>query len=158
MKNALKTQGSTLFLRVAIIVIGLLVLMLCLVVLPAGIQTDAVGYAAVIWVMYGTTLPFYYALYQALKLLEYIDTKKAFSQRSVKALKHIKISAMVISGAYALCLPYIYYLADQDDAPGAVIIGLVLTFAPLVMAVFAAVLQKLLQAAVALKSENDLTV
>ncbi|MGO4375941.1 DUF2975 domain-containing protein, partial [Paenibacillus sp. MCAF20] len=45
-----------------------------------------------------------------------------------------------------------------DDAPGIILVGMVLIFASLVIAVFAAVLQKLLKEAIDIKSENDLTV
>jgi hypothetical protein len=55
-------------------------------------------------------------------------------------------------------LPFVYLVADLDDAPGLMIIGMVPIFASLVIAVFAAVLQKLLQEAIDIKSENDLIV
>jgi hypothetical protein len=55
-------------------------------------------------------------------------------------------------------MPYIVYVADKDDPPGATAIGLVIIVASCVIAVFAAVLQKLLQNAIEIKSENDLTV
>ena len=55
-------------------------------------------------------------------------------------------------------MPFVIYVADKDDAPGAVGIGLVIIFASLIIAVFAAVLQRLLQNAIDIKSENDLTV
>jgi capsular polysaccharide biosynthesis protein len=45
-----------------------------------------------------------------------------------------------------------------DDAPGAIVIGLVIIFASIVIAVFAAVLEKLLRTAIDIKSENDLTI
>ena len=49
-------------------------------------------------------------------------------------------------------------MAEIDDAPGIIVIGLVIIFASMVIAVFAAVLQRLLQEAIDIKSENDLTV
>ena len=55
-------------------------------------------------------------------------------------------------------MPLFYLIAEMDDAPGIILIGLVLIFASMVIAVFAAVLQRLLQEAIDIKSENDLTV
>ncbi|MNC71843.1 hypothetical protein D3C75_1228060 [compost metagenome] len=55
-------------------------------------------------------------------------------------------------------LPLFYLMAEKDDAPGIIVIGLVIIFASMVIAVFAAVLQKLLKEAIELKLENDLTV
>ena len=108
--------------------------------------------------MYASAIPFYFALYQAFKLLSYIDKNKAFSELSVKALKNIKYCAITISSLYVVVLPLFYLIAEVDDAPGYHIVGLVVTFASMVIAVFAAVLQRLLQEAIDIKSENDLTV
>ena len=108
--------------------------------------------------LYASAIPFYFALYQAFKLLSYIDKNKAFSELSVKALKKIKYCAITISILYVLGMPLFYLIAEKDDAPGVIVIGLVIIFASMVIAVFAAVLQKLLQEAIDIKSENDLTV
>lgn len=151
--------GSTLFLRLMIAAIGLAVLALCIIALPTGIESDETGYYRPILIgMYLTTIPFYIAMFQTLKLLNYVDKNTAFSEASVKALKYIKYCAASISVLYSAALPYFYYAAQLDDAPGVVVIGMILAFAPLVIAVFAAVLQILLRSAIAIKSENDLTV
>ena len=49
-------------------------------------------------------------------------------------------------------------MAELDDAPGLGVIALAFVCMPLVIATFAAVLEKLLQNAIDIKSENDLTV
>lgn len=108
--------------------------------------------------MYGTAIPFYYALYQALKLLRYIDNNEAFSQLSVVSLRKIRNCAIAISSLYAVALPMFFIVAQWDDAPGLVLIGLVIVGASMVVAVFVAVLKKLLQEAIDMKAENDLTV
>lgn len=152
-------RGSTIFLKGAICLIGIAVLALCIFVLPRAIGSINVGgYDPILLGMYITAIPFFLALHQALKLLGYIDKNRAFSNLSVKALKNIKYCAGVISALFIAGMPYIYYVAELDDAPGVILIGLVIIGASLVIAVFAAVLQKLLQNAVNIKSENDLTV
>ena len=55
-------------------------------------------------------------------------------------------------------MPLFYLFAEIDDAPGVILIGMVIIFASMVIAVFAAVLQRLLKEAIDIKSENDLTV
>lgn len=55
-------------------------------------------------------------------------------------------------------MPVFYLMAEIDDAPGIIVIGLIIIFASMVIAVFVAVLQKLLKEAIDIKSENDLTV
>ena len=59
---------------------------------------------------------------------------------------------------YAMTLPFFYWFAERDDAPGFLLIGLVFVFASFVVAVFAELLQKLLRRAIDMKQENDLTV
>jgi len=151
-------QGSTLFLKVVIYLMGLAVLGLCVILAGVSISGNAGMYLPVVIVALIAAVPFFFALHQGLKLLDYIDRNTAFSDLSVRAIKNIKYSAFAISVLYAAGMPYIVYVADKDDAPGAVMIGLVFIFAPLVISVFAAVLEKLLQNAIDIKSENDLTV
>lgn len=152
------THGSTLFLKVVVYLIGLVALAICIII-GGNIYGGNPGiFLPLLLGILATAIPFFFALYQGLLLLRYIDKNSAFSDLSVRAIKNIKRSAFAISVLYALMMPYIVYLADRDDAPGAALIGLVCTFAPLVVAVFAAVLEKLLQSAIDLKSENDLVV
>lgn len=152
-------RGSTIFLRGAVVFIGLVVLALCVFALPAGIRTDQVGgYRHILLGLYVPAVPFFVALYQALKLLGYIDRNQAFSDLSVRALKYIKYCALTISGLFLAGMPYVFHVADMDDAPGVVLMGLIIIGASFVIATFAAVLQKLLQNAMDIKSENDLTV
>jgi hypothetical protein len=156
-------HGSTLFLKIAVFLIGAPVLALgifgvtYLVNNPANPNYAHILYPIVIG-MYISVIPFFVALYQAFKLLSYIDKSLAFSEFSVKALQKIKFCAMTMSGVYIVILPFVFLVAELDDAPGLVIVGMVPIFAPMVIAVFAAVLQRLLQEAITIKHENDLTV
>lgn len=152
-------QGSTLFLRGVVLAIGLVVLALCAFALPAGIRHDNVGgYRPILLGMYVAAVPFFIALYQAMKLLTYIDTNKAFSDLSVKALNIIKYCGIAISALYAAGMPYIYTVAERDDAPGVVLLGLIFSGGAFMVAVIAALLQSLLQNALTIKAENELTV
>lgn len=151
-------QGSTLFLRFAIFIFGLIALAICLFGLPWAMMADGKGFLPVIFGLYLAALPFFVALHQALKLLHYIDTNQAFSGLSIKALQVIKYCAVAISGLFGMELAYIFYVGRDEDTPGIFLIGLFIVFASLVFATFAAVLQKLLQHGMEIKSENDLTV
>lgn len=161
-------RGSTVFLKIAIFLIGTSVLALCIFLLPkmgieafeqaqkgAGLAYVIVG---VLLIMYGSAIPFYISLYQALLLLRYIDKNEAFSELSVNALKKIKNCAKLIFCMYILALPLIFIIAERNDAPGFILLGMVIAGASLVIAVFVAVLQRLLRQAIDIKSENDLTV
>ncbi|MFJ7508327.1 DUF2975 domain-containing protein [Peribacillus simplex] len=157
-------QVTTLFLKLAVIFIGIPVLALCIFLVPHLSNFAAKLYPniapmkyLVFIVMYGAAVPFYSALHQAFNLLRYIDENTAFSELSVKALKNIKCCAITISGLYVLGLPLFHFIAKKVDPP-IVLMGLIIIFASLVIAVFAAILQRLLQEAINIKSENDLTV
>ena len=152
-------QGPTIVLKGVLILMALVVLGICSILLPMGIMSDRTGfYRPLLIGMYLPAIPFFIGIYQSLKLLNLIDKNNAFTDRSVKALKKIKLSAFAISALYIAGMPYIYYVAELDDAPGAILIGLVFVFASFVVGTFAAVLQKLIQNALDIKSENDLTV
>jgi hypothetical protein len=156
-------KRETLFLKGAVILIGIPILGLCIFGLPMIVNEAAEHYPAyllypVLIGMYAAAVPFFFALYQTLKLLSYIDKNNAFSELSVKALKSIKYCAITISILYAGLILLLIPMAEIDDAQGIVALGLVITFASIVVAVFAAVLQKLLKNAIDIKSENDLTV
>ena len=152
-------RGSTLLLKIIVSLIGIGVFSFCVFVLPRGVQTTHWdGYRPILIAMYISSVPFFIGLYQGLKLLHFIDKNKAFSPASFKALQTIKYCGIAISALYGLGMPYIFMVAEQDDAPGVVLIGLFFTFAPLLTAIIATILQKLLHNAIALKSENDLIV
>jgi hypothetical protein len=151
-------KGSTLFLKGVVVLIGAVVFVLCILILHPALSSTQEYYRPLLLGMYVPAIPFFLALHQSLKLLNYIDKNKAFSELSVKALQKIKLCAASVSTLYALGMPYIFYVADKDDAPGLVAIGFVIIFTSVVVATFAAVLERLLQNAIDIKSENDLTV
>lgn len=152
-------------LRAVVLAMGTVVLALCVYVMPAIQQEwakeypdmSALTYAILLGILI-TVVAFYTALTQTLKLLSYIDKEQAFSSRSVRALRIIKRCGLAISAVYAAGLPVFYQIADSEDAPGVMVIGLIFVGASLAVSIFAAVLERLLRSAIAIKKENDLTV
>lgn len=158
-------RGTTLFLKMAVILIGIPILALCIFLVPkignfAGELYPEMAYmkSLVLIDMYAAATPFFFALYQAFKLISNIDKNQAFSELSVIALKNIKYCAFTISTLYLLGMPLYYLMGKRVDPPSFIPMGLVIIFSSMVIAVFAAVLQRLLQEAINIKSENDLTV
>jgi hypothetical protein len=152
-------QVSTLFLKFVIFLLAAAALALCIFVLPSGFMSEGAGYYRPILIgMYIPAIPFFIALYQALKLLGYIDKNSVFSQSAVNALKKIKYCGFIICALYTIGMPYIFYVADRDDAPGVALLGFIFIGASLAVATAGAVFQKLLQNVIDIKSENELTV
>lgn len=157
-------RGSTLLLRLAVVGVGLGVFGICGLLLPElwHVGSEFPDYAYAVYVvlatLYLTTIPYYMGLVKAWKLLGLIDAGKALTLPAVAALRFIAWCAASIGALYFLSLPWFYIWADNDDAPGLVVIGMVFTAVPLVVAVSVAVLQRILREAIVIKSENDLTV
>ena len=156
-------KRETLILRIAVFIIGLPVLALWIFGLPWLIKNPVnPNYAHVLYPIiigiYASSIPYYIALYKAFRLLGFIDKNIAFSELSVKALRVIKYCAIIITTLYALIMPFAYLAAKLDDAPGLIIIGMIPPFTSVIIAVFTAVLQKLLKNAIDIKAENDLTI
>jgi hypothetical protein len=154
-------NGSTLFLKSMLVLLGLAVALLCIFVLPSGIRhtTNWYGYRPMLLAVYIPAIPFYLGLFHGFRLLQAIDNNNSvFADSSIKSLGIIKYCGIAIGSFYTIALPYIFYLAQMDDAPGVMLIGLVFAFAPLGIALVAAIVQKQLQTTIAIKSENDLTV
>ncbi len=159
-------RGSTLFLKLVLLLIGAGVLT-ALLWFPQtegrNRNSDPISLYfndPFLAYIYATFISFFVGLYQAFRLLGYIEQNKAFSEASVKALRNIKYCSLIFGGLIAAAIPVIMYMAkqSQDDAAGGIMMGLVIIFASLVVATAAAVFQRLLQNAVDIKSENDLTV
>lgn len=156
-------RGSTIFLKITILLVGTIVFSLCVFFLPWLANDTANMYPEfaflqypVLLGLYVTTIPFFIALYQALKILKLIDHEAAFSESSVNILNFIKYCAITISILYVI--GSILLMSQNALHPGIAIVGFIIIFASVVIAVFVGVLQKLLRNALDIKSENDLTV
>jgi hypothetical protein len=98
----------------------------------------------IIYVYIGS-IAFFVALYQAFKLLNYIDRNKAFSKGAISTLKNIKFASLSLIGFIALALFYIRFFAYGDDPAGPTALGILVSFIIAVIAITAAVFQKRLQ-------------
>ena len=107
---------------------------------------------------YIVSISFFVGLFQAFKLLGYIGQNKVFSQAAVSALRTIKYCAMALVAFIIAPEVYLFIARPGDDIAGGVAIGLFLIFISAVIATAAAMFERTLQSAVAIKSENDLTV
>ena len=156
-------RSSTIFLQVVVVLIGVGALALMLwephiegrnahaTLFEIYFKDPFLAYA------YVASIPFFVALYQAFKVLGYAGQNKVFSQAAVNALRTIKYCAIAIIGFVAVGEIFIM-LGDSDDRAGGVFMGILFTFGSIVIATAAAMFERVLQNAVDIKSENDLTV
>lgn len=156
-------RGKTTFLKIAIVIMGLLVISFCIFYLPWQARDTMdkfpeysyLGFP-VLCGLYITTIPFYNALYHAFNLILFIDKNNAFSNSAVIALKKIKHNAIIIVVLYIISMFVLVFLNALH--PGIALLGLTITFTSLIISLFAGALQELLRSALQIKSENDLTV
>ncbi|TDO91258.1 DUF2975 family protein [Halanaerobium saccharolyticum] len=140
------------FLKAAVVFTGIIVSILLLFFLAAVFSDGGAGSTKMAYVLYGiatimtlSLIPFIAVLYQMFKLLSYVDSENVFSNSAGESLIKIKKYAYIISIMYALMMPLVFIVAEVDDAPGAILYGMILVLAPLVIAFSADVLQKLLR-------------
>ena len=156
-------RGPTIFLRLVISLIAIAVLAVCVFRLPRMIAQEAAKTPDTAWQIYlflvGAYIQaalFLFALYQAFKLLSYIDGNKVFSDSSVTALRHIKHSALTIGLLMLTGIAWVMFLSagTGEDSAGPVMIGFIGTFASSVVAAVAAVLQTQVQKAIDTRKEG----
>jgi hypothetical protein len=157
-------KTSTIFLQGVIVLIGIVALVI-LIRFPLtegrAKNLDLVSIYADPFILYGyaASIAFFVALYKAFKLLGYIGQNKVFSSNSVKALKSIKYCAIILSILIVAAGLFIRMSHDKEDDPaGFLAICILTTFIAIVVATAAAIFEKILQNAIDMKSENDLTI
>jgi len=158
-------RSSTIFLQTVIVLIGIGALTLLLLEpRTEGVNAHATTLAQIyfddpfLWLVYAGSIPFFVALYQAVQVLGYAGQNKIFSQAAVNALRRIKYCALAIIGFVVVEEIFIKLNHGTDDAAGGVFIGVLIAFGSIVIATATAMFERILQSAVDIKSENDLTV
>src|SRR3989338_11669571 len=107
-------KGSTLFLKVVILLIAIGVL-IWLILFPqlegraANLDLISIYKDPLIIYIYIGSIPFFVAVYQAFKLLNFIDASNAFSYGAVNALKHIKFASLGLICFITLAVFYIRF-------------------------------------------------
>jgi hypothetical protein len=159
-------RSSTIFLQIVIVLIGIGALALLLWEPHLeGRNKDATLFEIYfkdpfLALVYAGSIPFFISLYQAFKVLGYAGRNQVFSPAAVKALRTIKFCALAIIGFVAVEEIVIMLMNNGDsDNPGApIFMGVLIIFPSIIVATAAAMFERILQNAVELKSENDLTV
>lgn len=159
-------KGSTLFLQGVIVLMGIAVLT-GLLVEPhfEGRNVNATLFEIyfndpLLAFVYLGSIPFFVALVQAVKVLGFVGKNQTFSREVVTALRTIKYCALITAGAIIATDIFIliYARITKDDSAGALMLGIIAAFISFIVAAAAGVIERVLQSAVELKSENDLTV
>jgi hypothetical protein len=155
---------STKFLQAVIVLIAVVALVL-MIRLPLtegrAANLDLFSIYADPFILYGyvASIAFFIALYKAFKLLGYVGQNRIFSSNSVNTLRSIKYCAIALSILIIAAAGYIKISHNKNDDPaGFIAMCIIITFVCIVVATVAAIFEKVLQNAIDIKSENDLTI
>ena len=155
-------KSSTIFLQVVLVLIGIAALAF-MIWEPhvEGVNAHATVFqmyfnSFVVYAFIGST-PFFAALYHAFKVLGYIRQNKTFSQATVNSLRIIKYCALALIGFVVVSVIFMFG-GEREDRPAGLFMRLLVTFPSIIVASAAAISERILQNAVDIKSENDLTV
>lgn len=159
-------RSSIIFLQIIIVIIGLAALALLLWEPQVeGRNAHATQFEIYfkdpfLALAYAGSIPFFVALYRAIQGLGYVGRNQVFSPNVVKALRTIKYCALAIIGFVIVEGIWILVISGGDeDNPGApIFLGLLIVLPSIVVATTAGMFERVLQKAVEMKSENDLTV
>jgi fatty acid desaturase len=157
-------RTSVVFLQVVLVLIGVVALiLLAWFPLVEGRATNldllSIYLDPLILYMYAVATVFFVALYKSFRLLSYVAQNRIFSTESLNALRNIKYCAIIVGISILLAGLYIRVAHHKDDDPaGFLAICMMGTFVSAVIATAMAIVEKILQNAVDMKSENDLTI
>ncbi len=159
-------RSSIIFLQIVIVLIGVAALALLLWEPQVeGVNKNRTNFEIYfhdpfLALVYAGSIPFFIALYQACRALGYVGGGQVFSPEVVKALRIVRYCALAIIGFVVVEELWIHLVSGRDeDNPGApIFLGLLIVLPSIVVATTAGMFERILQNAVDLKSENDLTV
>jgi len=160
---AIMKSGATLFLRAVVLLIGIGAVALLLwephiegrnahaTVFEIYFNDPFLAYA------YVASIPFFVGLFHAFKVLGFAGRNNEFSLSTVKSVRTIKNCAIALFG-FVVGAEIFIMSNDSDDRAGGVFIGILIAFASIVVVAAMTILERALQRAVEMKSENDLTI
>lgn len=154
---------KTTFLKVALVPVIAFILFF-FVVLTQGLISSYSDYD-----IYFVKILFYLALYIAAalslvvtifvyRILLLIERGTAFTEPALKIISTIKKLSFATFFVLLGILPMTYHIIEVIHAPVIMVIGVAISVTPLIVAIFIATIEKLLQSVIQIKSENDLTV
>lgn len=163
LRAPLMKRGSTAFLQVVTVFVGVAAIALLLwEPRVEGVNAHRTAFEMYfkdpfLAYVYVGSIPFFVALYQGFRVLGYAGQNRVFSEAAVRALRVIKFCAIAIIG-FVVGAEVFIMMHESDDRAGGVFMGVLITFCSVVIATAAATFERILQTAVDMKSENDLTV
>ncbi|KRM22218.1 DUF2975 domain-containing protein [Latilactobacillus graminis] len=149
-------------LRMALLGIAVVFGLLSLLVTVQIVTTKHLEYPATIWMLaiaaYGVTASIWFVLVKLVQILRLIERHQAFLPRTLLYVTAIRRAVLVASLTALFALPFFYRIAQLEDAPGLMFLGLGLVFIPFAILILMQIVEALFKSAIDLQTEIDLTV
>lgn len=98
----------------------------------------------IVTILYLSTILIYLAFYQTIMFLKLIDQPVIKYENSIENLQKIRVYGVIFALLYVINLPFFYMLAEVDDAPGLIFIGMIPLIGGFIVYLFADIMIKLL--------------
>lgn len=108
--------------------------------------------------VFGSVLLGFRVLFLLNRILDFVQRTEAFSAKTLKVVSKIKKLILLISLVFLGILPFFYTVADRQDAPGVLVIGLGLVSIPFTAFIFSQIVEELFKSAAELKNDSELTI
>ena len=148
-----KFNYNLIAMKVMLIIAGLGILFLDLYVLPLAIIAEGNDdylmrpYLMIIYLsIYIMSFPFFVILFKAFIMLNLIKIEQFYSLKTVKNFQVIKVCAYSITLVVFVDLPFLFFLADYEDAPGLLLMGIIIFGVSLFIALLITRLMLLIEA------------
>jgi len=155
------TKYSIRLLEVILLLIAIFILSLSVIDIVSLIKDpinpiyDHILYPIVI-AIYVSTIFIYLAFYQTIQFIQLINHKLVFSNDSIYRLKKIKRYGLIFAALYVMALPFIYLLANADDAPGVIFVGITPLVGGFIVYLFTDILIKIIHQGISQKETSKL--
>lgn len=147
-------------LRAALVLIGLLALLMAMVISFQFFQATEKGPVVILFflVLVIAVLLGFRVLFFLNRILTCIKGPDAFSNKTLKLVVQVKNTILAIGVIMLGILPFFYQAADTEDAPGVMVIGLIIVIIPFIAYIFSQIVEELFKKATSIQAESNLTI
>lgn len=153
----------SLSIKVLVSFVGLFVLLVAIFILPlfaqeAAFQNPEYAYLKypILIGIYVTLIPFMYAIYQTVQLIDRKEKHPELTERTLQGFRKITSSATIIGLLYLIGM--IFLFIQNALHPGIALAGFFIIAVCASISAFLTILRKLLERNIHLKHENELTI
>lgn len=100
----------------------------------------------------------WWILLTVFQIVQLIGQNQAFTAKILTLTQKLSRQILLLAVVFTGILPFVYQGVQAEDAPGLMILGMILVSFPYAVYVFAKIVELLFKQAVSLQSEQDLTV